>query len=147
MLNFDFRYVELFPIALGLTSLTVLIHSVGMNWVRHYFKRSSSRAKDQEILRSHWITMIGIIAIMMGTHFLEVLIWALFFLLRGVVPDRLTAIYFSIESYSTLGASNITLPDHWHGIGGFEAMAAMLMFGWSTAVLAAVVMKLHSLDI
>ena len=30
--------------------------------------------------------------------------------------------------------------------GGFEAMTAMLMFGWSTAVLASIVQKLQSAD-
>jgi hypothetical protein len=46
----------------------------------------------------------------------------------------------------TVGAGNITVLDRWRSIGAFEAMAGMLMFGWSTAVLAAVVVKLHSLD-
>jgi len=91
--------------------------------------------------------MTGIVAIMMGTHFVEVLLWAAFYKLRGVVSDVISAVFFSIYSYTTLGASDVMLPDHWRGIGGFEAMAAMLMFGWSTAVLAAVVMKIHSLDI
>ena len=90
--------------------------------------------------------MVGIVAIMMVTHFVEVLIWAFFYMLRGVVPDRLSAIYYSVASYTTIGASGVTLPDHWRGIGGFEAMAAMLMFGWSTALLAAVVVKVLSLD-
>jgi hypothetical protein len=31
-------------------------------------------------------------------------------------------------------------------LGGFEAIAGMLMFGWSTAVLAVVVQKLHSIE-
>jgi hypothetical protein len=146
MMNFDFRYVEQFLVALALTSLTVLTHSVGMNWVRRYFRRSFSLAKDHGPLERNQLVMVGIVAIMMGTHCIEVLIWALFYMLRGVVPDRLSAIYFSVASYTTLGASNIKLPDHWRGIGGFEAMAAMLMFGWSTAVLAAVVVELHSLD-
>lgn len=146
VLNFDFRYAEQFLVAMVLTSLTVLTHSAGMSLVLHYFKRSRSFAKDRKFLKHHQILMAGIVAIMMVTHFFEVVIWALFYLLRGVVPDRLSAIYFSIYSYTTLGAGNVTVYDHWHGIGGFEAMSGMLMFGWSTAVLAAVVVKLHSLD-
>jgi hypothetical protein len=55
-------------------------------------------------------------------------------------------VYFSIGNYTTLGESKITLPSHWQGLGAFESMNAMLMYGWSTAVLAAVVTKLHSLD-
>ena len=53
--------------------------------------------------------MTGIVAIMMGTHFTEVLIWALFYMLRGVVPDLRSAILFSIHSYTTLGTCTITL--------------------------------------
>jgi uncharacterized membrane protein len=146
VLNFDFRYAEQFLVALVLTSLTVLTHSAGMHWVRHHFGRSYSFIEDRKHFKRHQVVMTGIVAIMMVTHFIEVLIWALFYLLRGVVPDRLSAIHFSIYSYTTLGAGDITVLDRWRGMGGFEAMAGMLMFGWSTAVLAAVVVKLHSLD-
>jgi hypothetical protein len=146
VLHIDFLYAEQFLVALVLTSLTVLTHSTGMNWVRRYSKNFHSSVKDGRPLKKYHVLMPGIVAIMMGTHFIEVLIWALFYVLRGVVPGWASAIYFSIHSYTTLGASNITPVDHWRGIGGFEAMAAMLMFGWSTAVLAAVVVKLHSVD-
>jgi len=64
----------------------------------------------------------------------------------GIIPNPMTAVYFSIASYTTLGACTVTLPDHWRGLGGFEAMAAMLMFGWSTAMLATVVARLHSME-
>jgi len=146
MINFEFRYAEQFIVALALTTITVFTHSFGMNWVRSYFRRVHSLAKVRGPSRRHQLLMVGIVGIMMGTHFIEVNIWALFYWLRGVVPDRLSAIYFSVASYTTIGANGITLADHWRGIDGFEAMAAMLMFGWSTAVLAAVVVKLHSLD-
>jgi len=146
VLNFDFRYAEQFLVAMVLTSLTVFTHSAGMSLVRHYFKRSCSFIKNREHLKRHQILMTGIVAIMMGTHCFEVLIWAFFYMLRGVVPDGLSAVFFSLNSYTTVGAGNITVLDQWRGIGGFEAMAGMLMFGWSTAVLAAAVLKLHSLD-
>ena len=35
-MNIEFRYAEQFIVALALTSLTVLTHSVGMNLVRRY---------------------------------------------------------------------------------------------------------------
>ncbi len=146
MLSLDFRYAEQFLVALVLTSLTVLTHSTGMSWVRRYFKSSHSFVKGGRSLKKYHLLMPGIVAIMMFTHSIELLIWAFFYLLRGVLPDIVSAIYFSIYSYTTLGAGNVILPDHWRGLGGFEAMAGMLMFGWSTAVLAAVVVRLHSLD-
>ncbi len=120
MWNLDFRYIEQFLVALVLTSLTVFTHSTGMSWVRRYFKRSRSFVKNGKPLKRYPILMPGIVAIMMATHFIEVLIWALFYQLRGVLPDRVSAIYFSMYSYTTLGAGSVTLPDHWRGLGDFS---------------------------
>ena len=127
MPTYDFRYAEQFIVALALTSLTVLAHSVGMHWARLYFKHSLPLVTARKSLRSSGKVMVGIVAIMMVAHFSEVMIWAIFYALRGVQADRLSAIYFSVASYTTLGASGVTVPEHWRGIGGFEAMAAMLM--------------------
>jgi hypothetical protein len=146
MSDLHFRYAEQLPIALVLTSLTVVIHGLGMSWVRWCFRRSRSTALAHPHPGSHLMVMVGIVAIMMVTHFVEAAIWGVYFLLSGMIPDPALAIYFSIGSYTTLGATGITLPGHWQGLGGFEAMAVMLMFGWSTAVLAAVVLKVQSLE-
>ena len=143
MHDFDFRFGELFLIALALTSLTVLTHYAGMNWVRFYFRRNWLREGRQGTRQG---VMVGIVAIMMATHCAEVFIWAVLYFLRDMVPGWRAAVYFSIASYSTIGSNDITLSQHWRGLGGFEAISAMLMFGWSTALLAAVIMKLHSLD-
>jgi len=144
--GFDFRYIEQLVVALVLTSVTVVIHGIGMNWVRRYFKRAWSLAKGHPRSGSHLMVTVGIVAIMVVTHSVEVLIWALFYVLRGLISHWLSAVYFSIASYTTLGESGITLPSHWQGLGAFEAMAAMLMFGWSTAMLAAVILKVQSID-
>jgi len=90
--------------------------------------------------------VIVIVAIMLAAHFAEVVVWAAFYFITDMLPDLASAMFFSINSYTTLGASNITLAGRWKGLDGFEAMTAMLMFGWSTAVLAAVVQKMHSID-
>jgi hypothetical protein len=146
MSDLHFRYVEQLPLALVLTSVTVVIHGLGMSCVRRYFKWCLALAKDHPHSWSHLTFMVSIVAIMIVTHFAEAAIWGVFYLLSGIIPDAALAMYFSIACYTTLGANGIALPGHWQGLGGFEAMAAMLMFGWSTAVLAAVVLKVHSLD-
>jgi hypothetical protein len=146
MPEFDFRYLEQLLVAILLTSVTVIIHGSGMKWVRHSFQRSRSLTQAHPRPGSDLIMMIRIVAMMISTHSVEVIVWALFYWLRGVIPDWLSAVYFSIGSYATLGATGRTLPFHWQGLGGFEAIAAMLMFGWSTAVLAAVIVKLQSSD-
>jgi hypothetical protein len=146
MSDLHFRYAEQLPIALVLTSVTVVIHGIGMSGVRRCFECFWSTAKGRPRSGSHLAFMVGIVAIMIVTHCVEVAVWGVFFLLSGMIPDPALAMYFSIGSYTTLGATGISLPSHWRGLGGFEAMAGMLMFGWSTAMLAAVVLKVHNLD-
>jgi voltage-gated potassium channel len=143
IISFDYRYVEQFLIAILMTSLTVLAHYVAMDWIRKYFRQFQATISSH---RSRRLVMVGIVGIMMAAHFLEVWLWAIFYFLRGVVPTMMAAVYFSIACYSSLGESGIHLPVHWQGLGGFETMNAVLMFGWSTAMLAAIVMKMHNQD-
>lgn len=139
-----FQYTEQFLMALVPMSLSVICHGFGMSLVRSYFKRFGSSAS----LRSarHTILLVVIVAIMLATHYIEITIWAWFYFAADMIQNFKAAMYFSVESYTTLGASNIMLPERWQGFGGFEALTAMLMFGWSTAMLVAVVQKLHSID-
>jgi hypothetical protein len=83
---------------------------------------------------------------MLAAHFAEVVLWATFYFSTGMLANLRDAMTFSINSYTTLGASGIQLTGRWRGFSGFEAMTAMLMFGWSTAVLAVVAQKTHSIE-
>ena len=139
-----FQYTEQFLTALVPMSLTVICHGFGMSLVRSYFKRFGASASLRSARRT--ILLVVIVAIMLTTHYLEITIWAWFYFATDMIQNFKAAMYFSVQSYTTLGASNITLPGRWQGLGGFEALTAMLMFGWSTAMLVAVVNKVHSID-
>ena len=141
-----FQYTEQFLMALLPMMLTVVLHGYGMGFVGHCYKRFGRRPSHGARTGPHVIVLIAIVAIMLLTHFLEVSAWAFFYYLTGMLDDYRTAMFLSINSYTTLGASNITLTGRWKGMDGFEAMTAMLMFGWSTAMLAAIVQKLHGID-
>ena len=71
---------------------------------------------------------------------------ALALLVLEIVPGVEQAVFYSMQYYTTLGANVHKLPESWAGFGGFEAMTGMLMFGWSTAILALVGQKMHSID-
>lgn len=137
-----YQYTEQFLMALVPMMLTVFIHGHGMRLAGRCFKRFGTRS----LHGPHVVLLIAIVAIMLLTHYIEVSAWALFYFLLHMLDDFKTAMYFSMNAYTTLGASNITLPGQWKGLDAFEAITAMLMFGWSTAVLAAVVQKSHSID-
>jgi hypothetical protein len=142
----DFEYLDQFFYALIPMSLTVIFHGIGMDMVRRCFKRFGRPLIDSRNRIARTSVMIGIMGIMLASHFIGIAIWAAFYLGAGVLPDAHKAMYFSVESYTTLGASNFELPGRWLGFGGLEAMTGVLMFGWSTAILAAIAVKYYSLD-
>jgi hypothetical protein len=114
-----------------------------MGLAGRYFRTHGLRPATRSRAGPHVVVLVTIVAIMLAAHFFEVGIWAIFYLVTGMLSDFRTAMFYSVESYTTLGASNIDLPGRWRGLGGLEAMAGMLMFGWSTAVLAVIVQKAH----
>lgn len=139
-----FQYTEQFLTALLPMAVTVILHGYGMKLVGLCFRRFGARRGPRA--GPHIMVVVAIVAIMLATHYVEVSSWAVFYYLTDMLPNFKNAMNFSINAYTTLGASNITLHGRWQGLDGFEAMTAMLMFGWSTAVLAAVVQRMQSLD-
>jgi len=142
----DFEYIDQFLFALVPMSLTVIFHGIGMDMVRRCFRRFGRPLINSRRVIARISVMISIMGIMLASHFIGIVIWAAFYLGAGVLQGAQKAMYFSAESYTTLGASGITLTGRWLGFDGLEAMTGVLMFGWSTAILAAIVVKFHSLD-
>jgi len=142
----DFEYLSQFLAAMVPMVITVIMHAEGMRLAGRCFKRFRPRAV-QGVRDSPQLPLLtALVAIMLATHFLEAVAWAVFYFATGMLADVQTAMYFSVNSYTTLGASNITLQGRWKGLDGLEAMTAMLMFGWSTAMLAAILQNALKVD-
>jgi hypothetical protein len=131
-----FEFLEQFLAALLPIALTVVVHGQAMHGVGRYYRRYVGHGAKGSGKSSRAITPIVIVAIMLVAHFLEIGGWAVFYVATGLIGDARSAMNFSIDAYTTLGGSNIILPLRWQGLDGMESMTAMLMFGWSTAVLA-----------
>jgi hypothetical protein len=146
MLALDFEYTTQILAALLPMSLTVIFHGIGISLVHRFFRRHGKPLIRGPYAVARTAVIIGIVAILLATHFVGVIVWAAFYFLMEMVPTIGAAMYFSVGNYTTLGSEGIRLYGRWRGFGGFEAMTAMLMFGWSTAVLASIVQKLQSSD-
>lgn len=79
--------------------------------------------------------MIAAVTVLMIAHFAEVLVWALTYVIFGVVPKGADIVYFSFVNYTTLGYGDVTPVERWHLLGPMTAMNGVLLFGWSTAVI------------
>jgi hypothetical protein len=85
---------------------------------------------------------VSAVVILLIGHVLQVMLWAaLYYYDWDAFDSFATAIYFSLTSFTTLGAADLSLPRAHRMIGAFESAAGMMMFGWSTALLVSVVVR------
>jgi len=130
-------------VGVALILLTVLVHAMGTSaGLRELMWRYGHRDGSFRAKRSFRIIVLAALALL-TLHWIEILLWAAAYLL--LVPGQpLTSFeqetYFSAVTYTSLGYGDITLSDpHWRLLSGVEALSGILLVGWSTAALYALV--------
>jgi hypothetical protein len=113
-----------------------VVHTIVMT-VRHNLQRGVLGAR----IGVNLTFVMGASLLALAGHLGEIALWAFALDISGAVGDISAAIYSSAGSYTTSG-SDIVLPPQWKLLGPFEAVAGMLMFGVSTALIFAVVQRL-----
>jgi voltage-gated potassium channel Kch len=73
---------------------------------------------------------------------LDAVLWAHAYLGVGAIEQLEEALYFSMVTFTTLGYGDVTLPPDWRLLASFEAANGIIMFGWTTALVAAVIQRL-----
>jgi len=85
--------------------------------------------------------MTATVSVLMAAHIAEVVVWSFAYAIVGVAPPGTNLIYFAFVNYTTLGYGDVTPLQRWHLLGPMTAMNGVLLFGWSTAVIYAVLRK------
>jgi len=92
------------------------------------------------------VTRVSLISagvlLMFLASLLEAGTWAAVYLAVGAIPDLETALYFSTVTFTTLGYGDITLDAGWRLLASFQAANGTIMFGWSTAIVMAVIHRM-----
>src|SRR5689334_25057461 len=122
------------------SACTIAIHALVMTLVvraaqameRVNFRPSAARLPS---------TMIATVLVLMGAHTMEIMTWAFFYRLLGVVPAGAKEIYFAFVNYTTLGYGDVVPVAEWQLLGPMTAMNGVLLFGWSTAVIFEVLQR------
>ena len=129
-----------FMIALGLLAACVIIHAALLVLLLRWYNRLElphelSYGKGSWLLvRVAWWTVLA--------HLAEMAIWAAAYVWLGLLPSLEVAAYFSIITYTTIGYGDVLLPSGWHLLAGVEGLTGILMAGWSTAILFALINRL-----
>ena len=86
-------------------------------------------------------TLLLIMTLLTG-HLAQMAVWAAAFVAAGQFETFTAAFYHSAVNYTTLGYGDIVMSKDWRLLGPQEAACGTLAFGWSTAALVTIVIRL-----
>jgi hypothetical protein len=129
---------------LSMIALSIAVHAMGLVIIALVLARMKGRLESASLRDLHDAIpiVVGAIAavglLLAVLHGIEVAIWAVAFLWLGAFGSLPDAMFYSVDSMTTRGASGLVLPRHWRMMGALEAADGMLLFGISTAFVFAV---------
>jgi hypothetical protein len=77
-------------------------------------------------------------------HSVDASIWAIAYCRLGALPDRKSAILYSLGAMTTYGKANLQLESRWQLMGSLEALDGWILFGLTAAFLFSVIQKVWS---
>jgi Ion channel len=77
--------------------------------------------------------------VVLAAHLIEIVVWAVLFLICGEFRAFGAAYYHSAVNYTTLGYGDVIMSPSWRLLGPLEAANGVLMFGVSTAMIFAII--------
>jgi len=129
----------------GVSLVNITIHALVMTMVVRVARTASVRKISHPSLFLIAV-MIPTVSVLMATHALEVVVWALAYSIVGAAPAGADLTYFAFVNYTTLGYGDVLPVEGWRLLGPITAMNGVLLFGWSTAVIFEVLRKVLALQ-
>ena len=123
-------------------AITTAIHASFMIAMMRLLQNRTRNQKDRAPLARLYVVVESILMIFVAT-ILEASAWAAAYLTLGAISGMEPAIYFSVVTFTTVGYGDVVLTPEWRLLGSFEAVNGIIMFGWSTALVIAVVERLY----
>lgn len=122
-------FLLLITCGLHIGAMMLVIHLLGLKGgpLRQWFRQMRAFPVGEVVL------------VMANVSMLEVLLWAFAYMALGEIKELEAAFYFSMVTFTTLGYGDIVLDQSWRLLASFQAATGIIMFGWTTAILMAVV--------
>ncbi|PCE29082.1 hypothetical protein [Burkholderia ubonensis] len=123
---------------------TILVHAAAMVFLAVVARRVRDaldvRRDNIHAQLRKVIAIIALICIALGLlHTLEAAAWAAVFVRLDAMSTFGDALFYSIDSMATRGASGLALAGNWRMLGAIESSCGVLLFGMSTAFIFAVI--------
>ena len=115
------------------TAVAVGVESIGALLAR--------RLVGSQVWRNGMAALL-LIAILLTGHLVQMAAWAMAFMGAGEFETFSVAFYHSAVNYTTLGYGDIVMSEQWRLLAPLEAAGGTLAFGWSTAAIVTVAIRL-----
>ena len=132
------------PLAVGAGAVlcTIFIHALTLGATVNYFRRETRLGRAGMRYSIDLIIVVLVMSFAFMAHVTEVSVWALLFMICGEFQEFGFAYYHSAVNYTTLGYGDVVMTPRWKLLGPLEAADGSLMFGVSTAMIFAVILRL-----
>ena len=130
-------------IGCGMIVATTVVHALAMDLAIQGLKLAHADRWAHETRLTRVVVVAVLALIMFLASLVEAAVWGGTYLALGVFAEVEKAMYFSAVTYTTLGFGDVTLDAGYRILSTREAANGILMFGWTTALLASTVQRVY----
>ena len=125
----------------------VSCHLIGLHWAVRFFrlKQVSGGLRDRGFQHTAgYIVLVMFLLFLL--HMFTNFAWGMFIFLVGVLPHYRDGVYYSLENYTSLGLTRVTVSDTWRMLAPMISLSGVFCLGWSTAMLVNLFGRLYAVD-
>jgi len=134
--------MHLVPVALAMLAACVIVQSLGTLVMIQWIARVPQVFESPYVVRRVGL-LLGLFMFIVLLHLIQIALWAGVFWREGELPTLEKAAYFSITTYTTVGFGDVVLVPGWRVLAGIEGLTGIILVGWSTALLFAIVDRMY----
>ena len=136
-------------VGLLMTIVTIAIHAVGTTAWARYLRKVGDRMGADVPSSVNLKVLCATAVVLLCLHIVEVIAWAFVYVLlvdSKSLANMEEALYFSTVTFASLGYGDVVIDGSWRLLSAIQSMIGLLAFGWSSALLYAVVQRILQSD-
>ena len=133
-------------LAAFMVSLTVVVHFAGLLVLMWLLRSRGHRFRAHESAIGQGAAIVFVVLGLVAIHTVEIWLYAVVYFVLGALPEFEAALYFSTTSFTTIGYGDVVLEKKWRLLSAIEGANGLLLFGWSTAFLFSVTVRMRTLE-
>jgi hypothetical protein len=134
--------MHLVLIALALLAACVIVQSLGTLAMIHWLARVRQVFESSYVVRRVGL-LLGVFTFIVLLHLIQITLWAAVFWREVELPTLEKAVYFSTTTYTPVGFGDVVLGPGWRVLAGIEGLTGIILVGWSTAFVFAIVDRMY----